>query len=87
VQLTREQMLRFWKGARGLTTAPLFPTKETKIHHVEVVGETGFVLLTRTKDLGRGWEPMFYSLVWRRQDGEWKLLREFVHQRSLPGGR
>ena len=62
----------------------VIPTKETTIHHAEVIGDTGYVLLTRVKDLGHGWEPMFYSLVWRKHDGEWRLLREFVHQKSIP---
>jgi hypothetical protein len=80
VRLDRNQLLSFMERAAG----PHFPTRSTTIHHVEVVGDTGFVLLTRIKDLGNGWEPMFYSLVWSRQDGDWRLLREYVHQRSLP---
>jgi hypothetical protein len=43
-----------------------------------------FVLLTRIKDLGHGREPMFYTLVWKRHDGGWRLLREYVHQKSIP---
>jgi hypothetical protein len=60
------------------------PARETVIHHAEVIGEMGFVLMTRVKDLGAGWEPMFYSLVWQKRAGSWELLREFVHQRSSP---
>jgi hypothetical protein len=69
-------------AARGGGKA--IPTKETTIHHVDVVGDDGFVLLTRVKNLGSGWEPMFYSLVWKKRDGEWRLVREFVHQRTMP---
>ena len=87
VHLTREQMLQFWKRSAGQAGAQAIPTKDTKVHHAEVVGDTGFVLLTRTKDLGHGWEPMFYTLVWRKQGGEWRLLREFVHQKSMPRWR
>jgi len=83
VRLDRDQVLSFMARTAG----PHFPTKSTTIHHVEVIGDTGFVLLTRVKDLGNGWEPMFYSLVWTQQDGNWHLLREFVHQRSLPTQR
>jgi hypothetical protein len=49
-----------------------------------LIGDTGLVLMTRVKDLGNGWEPMFYNLVWKRQNGQWRLLREFVHQKSAP---
>lgn len=64
------------------TAGPVVPTKDTVIQHAEIIGEKGFVLMTRTKDLGHGWEPLYYSLVWQKQDGKWHLLREFVHQRS-----
>lgn len=86
-KLSREQMLGFFNrpGAQAKgAAAHAIPTKETTIHHAEVIGDTGYVLLTRVKDLGKGWEPMFYTLVWTRTGGEWHLLREFVHQRSIP---
>jgi ketosteroid isomerase-like protein len=77
--LTRAQILSILE--RGGVRAP---TQSTSIHHVDILGNMGLVLLTRVKDLGGGWEPMFYSLIWRRQGNEWLLLREFVHQRSMP---
>jgi ketosteroid isomerase-like protein len=87
-RLSRDQMLAFFKrpaqpGAGGHA----IPTKDTTVHHVEVIGDTGFVILTRVKDLGNGWEPMFYTLVWKQQGGAWRLLREFVHQKSVPKWR
>src|SRR5262245_29981964 len=81
VRLSREQVLQFL--GRGAN----IPTKDTAVHHVEVSADYGFVLLTRSKNLGSGWEPMFYSLVWKKQGDQWRLLREFVHQRSLPKPR
>ena len=86
-KLSREQMLGFFSrpgAAQAKGAAHAIPTKETTIHHAEVLGDTGYVLLTRIKDLGKGWEPMFYTLVWKRSGGEWHLLREFVHQKSIP---
>jgi len=83
VRLTREQVLQFLERA----TAKPFPTRETRTEHLEVVGDQGFVLLVRIKDLGQGWEPMFYSLVWKKHGDDWRLLREFVHQRTLPKTR
>ena len=89
VQLTREQMLAFWKNAASKSTgsgsgAQSIPTQKTTIHHAEVLGDTGYVLLTRIKNIGNGWEPMFYNLVWKKQGSDWRLLREFVHQKSIP---
>jgi len=89
VQLTRDQMITFWKTAIGKTAGghPVtnsIPTQKTTFHYAEVIGDTGFVLLTRIKNIGNGWEPMFYNLVWKRQGANWRLLREFVHQRSIP---
>jgi hypothetical protein len=85
-RLSREQMLGFFgrPGGQAKAQGHAIPTKETTIHHAEVIGDTGYVLLTRIKDLGHGWEPMFYTLVWKRSGGEWHLLREFVHQKSIP---
>ena len=89
VQLSREQMLAFWRNATsslpaGQPGAHSIPTQKTTIHYAEALGDTGFVLLTRIKNIGNGWEPMFYNLVWKRQGSEWRLLREFVHQKSIP---
>jgi hypothetical protein len=64
------------------------PTRDTVIHRAEVVGDSGYVLMTRMKDLGHGWEPMFHTLIWGlhwdETGGRWLLLREFVHQKSFP---
>jgi hypothetical protein len=89
--LTREQMVSFWDRAignsGGASGGHALPTRETTIHFAEAIGDLGWVLLTRVKNLGNGWEPMFYVLVWKRQDGDWRLLREFVHQKSIPRWR
>ena len=91
VRLSREQMLSFLdravNAARGDSAQgghPAVQTKETAVHFGEAHNDTAFVLMTRIKDLGSGWEPMFYSLVWKKRDGNWRLLREFVHQKTAP---
>jgi len=89
VQLTREQMLAFFRNATsslpaGQPGAHSIPTQKTTIHYAEALGDTGFVLLTRIKNIGNGWEPMFYKRVGKMQGGDWRLLREFVHQKSIP---
>jgi hypothetical protein len=80
VTLSRAQILQLLQS----TGRPSYPTQSTTIHRVEVTGALGFVLITRFKDLGNGWEPMFYNLIWTYSSGKWHLLREFVHQKSLP---
>ena len=86
--LTREQMLSFLKQATsGEAHGHSVPVKDSVIHHVEMLGNTALVLITRVKDLGNGWEPLFYSLLWTRQDLTWRLSREFVHQRTVPNWR
>ncbi len=64
------------------------PARGTVVHRAEIAGDSGFVLMTRLKDLGDGWVPVFYnliwSLVWDQTGGKWQLLREFVHQKSFP---
>jgi hypothetical protein len=90
VHLSRQQMLAFLDqtvkdAARSSGSGhAAVQTRETTIHHAELVGDTGLVLMTRVKDLGNGWEPMLYNLVWKKRDGNWHLLREFVHQKSTP---
>lgn len=79
--LSREQMVAFWHRPAIHT----LPTRETTIDFTETNGDTGYALLTRTKDLGNGWEPLFYCLVWKRlADNTWRLWREYVHRRSAP---
>jgi len=86
-QLSRSRMLAFFareSGKEGRSIGHAIPTGETMLYRAEVIGDFGFVLLTRRKDLGSGWEPMFYCLIWKRDEGQWKLVREFVHQRTVP---
>lgn len=78
--LSRAQMLSIFKGEGRAPGLRRLTVSETKVWHVD---EDGYVILTRTKDLGRGPEPLFYTLVWRRGE-TWRLTREFVHQRSAP---
>ena len=86
VRLSGAQILAMLKPTGEAVAAGIqsIPTKETVIQHAEVIGDMGFVLMTRVKDLGSGWEPMYYNLVWRKRGATWELLREFVHQRSAP---
>lgn len=84
-QITADQMLSFLRRAfSGQAVGHTVPAKNTIIHHAEVLGDSAVVLVTRMKDLGNGWEPLFYSLLWRKQGSNWRLLRECVHQRSVP---
>ena len=84
-QLTADQMLSFLRRATaGEAVGHAVPIKDSKIHHSDVFGDSAVVLVTRTKDLGNGWEPLFYTLFWTRQNNRWHLSREFVHQRSAP---
>lgn len=87
--LTREQMAAFLNRPGGHATAAgaSIPTRETAIHHAEMIGDTGVVLLTRVKNLGNGWEPLFYTFLWRKQEEHWQLLREYVHQKNIPKWR
>lgn len=84
--LTGAQILSILRAPEGGEHS--LPARETVIHRTEITGDSGYVLMTRVKDLGNGWEPMFYSLiwglVWDRMGAKWQLLREFVHQKSLP---
>jgi hypothetical protein len=86
VQLTADQMLSFLRRITSGQTVVghAVPTQSTKIHHTEILGDSAIVLLTRTKDLGNGWEPLFYTLLWKRDSGVWHLQREIVHQKSAP---
>jgi hypothetical protein len=83
--LTGPQILSMLsKGHHNSRSTPALPTKNTKIHHMEIADQTGFVVMSRVKDLGNGWEPMFYLLVWKQEGESWRLKREFVHQRTTP---
>jgi hypothetical protein len=86
VRLSGRQILAMLNPTVAGEAPPIqpIPARDTVIHHAEVIGEMGFVLMTRVKDLGAGWEPMYYSLIWQKRAGSWELLREFVHQRSGP---
>ncbi|HWZ97548.1 MAG TPA: nuclear transport factor 2 family protein [Candidatus Dormibacteraeota bacterium] len=84
-QLTAEQMLSFMRRAiSGKAVGHAVPTKTSTIHHAEILGDSAIVLVTRMKDLGNGWEPLFYTLIWQRANSTWHLQREIVHQKSAP---
>lgn len=85
VRLTAEQMLSFLASATsGKAVGHVVPARNSAIHHAEVLGNFAVVLISRTKDLGSGWEPIFYTLLWKNTDSSWRLQREIVHQRSIP---
>ncbi|MEP6465093.1 MAG: hypothetical protein ABJB05_02255 [Parafilimonas sp.] len=90
IKMDYAQMVYFWKMQAGKQPmANTFnhkniSTESTTIHYIEILGDTGYVLLTRVKDFGNGPEPVFYSLIWINKNNKWYLLREIVHQRTLP---
>lgn len=79
IRIDKDQMVHLLSNWNG----PHVETKSTSIEHVEVLGNMGFALLVRIKNLGNGWAPMFYNLVWTRENGKWLFLREFVFQKSF----
>jgi len=83
--LTAEEMLSFLcRATSGKVVNRAVPTKSSTIHHAEILGDSAIVLVTRTKDLGKGWEPIFYTLLWKNQNSAWHLQREIVHQKTAP---
>ena len=76
-QLTGPQILTILGQSSGGNHT--IPARETVIHHAEIVGDNGFVLMTRMKD-----QPMFHSLVWQKRNGQWLLVREFIRQKDFP---
>jgi ketosteroid isomerase-like protein len=81
-ELTGTQILFILKASADAPHS--LPVSGTVIHHAEMAGDSGYVLVTRNKDLGNGWEPAFYTLIWRKIGGKWLLSREFVHQKTFP---
>ncbi|HEY2726979.1 MAG TPA: hypothetical protein VGI61_07385 [Parafilimonas sp.] len=89
IKMDYNQMIYFWKMQLSKQTSNSFNhqaivTQKTTIHYMEILGDTGYVLLTRIKDLGNGPEPIFYNLIWINKNNQWYLLREIVHQRTMP---
>jgi len=86
VELTANQVLSFMRRAviGQANIHHTVPTSKTTVHHAEVFGDSAIVLLTRMKDLGNGFEPLFYTLLWQRTNSDWRLQREIVHQKSAP---
>ncbi|MGC4045180.1 MAG: nuclear transport factor 2 family protein [Armatimonas sp.] len=88
VRLPRDKMLHFWEQAissarpNGLIRSHAIPTRNTRIWFLDSHGTEATILMTRQKRLQTNWENLFYVLRWVRQNGEWKLLREYVHQKS-----
>ena len=84
--LRREQMLSIFRhhGQPAGKPVQVGPTLATAVHYQEQLGDFGISVVTRTKDLGKGAEPMYYVLLWRQDGQGWRLHREFVHQRSAP---
>jgi ketosteroid isomerase-like protein len=80
IRIPRSVML----GAIAAAGKAYAPTRATMIDCVELFGDLGTVLLRRVKDLGGGWETMGYCLLWRFEQGRWRFVREYVHQRTLP---
>lgn len=89
IKMDYKQMVYFWNMQIKKQTTKSFDhhsitTQKTTIHYMEILGDTGYVLLARIKNLGNGLEPMFYTLIWINKNDRWYLFREIVHQRSMP---
>ncbi len=90
IKMDYDQMVSFWKIITGRQTAAnasnrkTITSTSTVIHYMEIIGDTGYVLMTRVKDFGSGPEPVFYNLIWVNKSNKWFLLREIVHQRTAP---
>jgi ketosteroid isomerase-like protein len=81
VRLPRQTMLDIF----ARQAVPTNRTGTTTVDSVEVIDGMGIVVLRRNKDFGDGDQTMFYCLIWRRGvEGQWRLVREYVHQRQLP---
>ncbi len=93
IKMDGQQMIYFWKTLvsrnQSASTGPnrgQLAVQNTTIHYVEVTGETGYVRMTRIKDLGSGPGTLFYNLVRRFTKNQWRPEREIVHQHTLPKG-
>ncbi len=90
IKMDYNQMVSFWKMITGRQTAAnasnrkTISSTSTVIHYMEIIGDTGYVFMTRVKDFGSGPEPVFYNLIWLNKNNKWFLLREIVHQRTAP---
>jgi hypothetical protein len=90
IKMDYTQMVYFWnmqsskRPPSNTFSQRAIITQKTIVHNIEILGNNGYVLMTRLKDLGNGTEPMFYSLIWIIKNNKWYLLREIVHQRTLP---
>lgn len=90
IKMDYNQMVSFWKMLAGRQTEANASNRKaiistsTVIHNLEIIGDTGYVILTRVKDFGNGNEPVFYVLIWVYKNNKWYLLREIVHQRTMP---
>jgi len=91
IKMDRQQMIYFWKmitsknpsGGAGPNRQQII-AQNTTIHYTEVTGDTGYTLMTRIKNFGSGPETVFYNLVWHFTGNHWQLVREIVHQHTLP---
>lgn len=90
IKMDYNQMVSFWKMLAGRQTQAnssnrkVILSTSTVIHNLEIIGDTGYVIMTRVKDFGNGPEPVFYVLIWVYKNNKWFLLREIVHQRTMP---
>ncbi len=90
IKMDYNQMVSFWKIIMGRQSVAngsnrkTITSTSTVIHYMEMIGDTGYVLMTRVKNFGSGPEPVFYNLIWVNKNSKWFLLREIVHQRTAP---
>jgi hypothetical protein len=85
--IDRAEMLLFFERAHASGGMP--PGGEILIASAQIEGDLGFVLFTRKKRRldaaadGR-METVSYTFVWKRDGGNWRLLREFSAHEYLP---
>lgn len=78
--LDKQANMAFFTGKRDAGAPPL--DDATEFLHASQSDDVGMVVVKRTMQLGDRPENLFFTLIWRRHDKTWKVIRESVYAQA-----
>lgn len=79
--INKAENMKFFRAKRQSGAAPL--SKETEFHYAEVIGNRGYVFLTRVMKLSDRWEELKYHIEWKYENNRWQVVHENVYAQPI----
>lgn len=79
--IDKEENMAFFRSKRESGATHL--SRQTDYHYAEIMGDKGYVFLTRVMKLMDRWEELKYHIEWEFKDNRWRVIHENVYAQPI----